>query len=565
MKRMKVLLAVLLFLAGTAFTGMQVHAEGNGSETYISGDYEYELNTDDTAVLTRYTGDAAYLTLPADLDGHELTSIDRFAFIGCDSLRIVTLPDGLEEIESNPFAGCSRLHTIKVSDGNEYLTVSDGLLYHKKDKRVICCPPDLRVRGTLEVQRRTKEIGDLAFYQCGKVTEISLPDSLVRIGNSAFKHCVNLEEVNFPKKLASIGNSAFEDCESLLAAELPDGLSTLGTETFRGCESLTYVRIPDSLEELTGNPFADCGSLSEFRVSEEHPVFTTLNRALFNKTDAVLVSYPAGLPDTDWELPAEVQAIGDYAFFNCRNIVHVLFTSEGLTEIRDSAFAGCSNLSSADFPAGLKRIGSFAYEFCERLHRITLPEGLESIGSDAFSLCGQLPEAILPEGLTYLGDDAFAFCNSLTRVSIPNSLTTIDTNPFTYCKNLREIRVSTKHPVFAVIKYALYNTEEHTLVCYPAGVNLRTYRIAKDTEKIGDFAFYNCDKLKTLELPEGITEIGENAFDYCVSLRSVKLPESLTQIGNNAFGHCGSSSLLIYEGSYADEYCEEHELNYEYR
>ena len=564
MKRMYVLLAAVLLLLGTMFSGVRAYGEENGSQTQTEGDFEYEILTDGTAEISRYNGSDAYLTVPASIGTYEVTSIGRFAFTGCASLRIVTLPDSIKTVTSNPFAGCSRLHTIKLSGESKYLDVIDGLLYQTKEKRLICCPTDMRAPGTVEITEGTKTIGDLAFYQCERITSILLPDSVERIGASAFKRCVKLSELNFPENLSVIGNSAFEACEGLSGADLPAKLQTLGRDAFRSCTCLQYVQIPDSLEEIEGNPFANCVNLIEIRISPEHPFFSTPNRALLNKSDGTLVCYPAGLPDTEWELPGETQAIGAYAFFNCRNLVHV-FMAGGLTEIRDSAFAGCSSLERVDLPVGLQRIGSFAFEFCEHLTAVSLPEGLESIGSDAFSLCGRLTEVDLPEGLQSLGNDAFAFCNSLCRVHIPDSLTEIDTNPFTYCRSLKEIQVSSEHPVFSVVSHVLFNTEEKTLVCYPAGLAKRVYRIPDGIEKIGDFAFYNCGELYNLYLSEGVTEIGDNAFDYCLNLRKVQFPRSLTQIGNHAFGHCGSCRFLVPKDSYAAEYCEEHELKVQFR
>ena len=58
--------------------------------------------------------------------------------------------------------------------------------------------------------------------------------------------------------------------------------------------------------------------------------------------------------------------------------------------------------------------------------------------------------------------------------------------------------------------------------------------------KIGDYAFYNCDSLTSVNIPDGVTEIGEGAFRECPSLTSVNIPDSVTTIGICAFGGCDS-------------------------
>ena len=50
------------------------------------------------------------------------------------------------------------------------------------------------------------------------------------------------------------------------------------------------------------------------------------------------------------------------------------------------AFYQCSNLTSVEFPEGLKKIGVGAFERCN-LTSVEFPEGLEEIGNDAFRGC----------------------------------------------------------------------------------------------------------------------------------------------------------------------------------
>ncbi len=57
---------------------------------------------------------------------------------------------------------------------------------------------------------------------------------------------------------------------------------------------------------------------------------------------------------------------------------------------------------------------------------------------------------------------------------------------------------------------------------------------------LGDYAFYECGKLRTVVLPSTVTSIGSSAFQYCTSLESVTIPESVTSIGMNAFFSCSS-------------------------
>jgi hypothetical protein len=54
---------------------------------------------------------------------------------------------------------------------------------------------------------------------------------------------------------------------------------------------------------------------------------------------------------------------------------------------------------------------------------------------------------------------------------------------------------------------------------------------------IGDSAFFNCDKLTSVELPSSLISIGDAAFAYA-HFSSIVIPSSVTSIGENAFTYC---------------------------
>ena len=55
---------------------------------------------------------------------------------------------------------------------------------------------------------------------------------------------------------------------------------------------------------------------------------------------------------------------------------------------------------------------------------------------------------------------------------------------------------------------------------------------------VGDFAFYGCSRLTSLNLPAGITSIGSYAFKGCSRLTSLTLPAGITKIYDYAFDGC---------------------------
>ncbi len=50
-----------------------------------------------------------------------------------------------------------------------------------------------------------------------------------------------------------------------------------------------------------------------------------------------------------------------------------------------------------------------------------------------------------------------------------------------------------------------------------------SFVIPNSVTEIGDYAFYECSSLKSIDIPNSVTEIGENAFSGCKSLESITI------------------------------------------
>ena len=73
-------------------------------------------------------------------------------------------------------------------------------------------------------------------------------------------------------------------------------------------------------------------------------------------------------------------------------------------------------------------------------------------------------------------------------------------------------------------------------VAIPASVTYggTTYSVTT----IGEWAFYNCSDLTSIDIPNPVTSIGSYAFYGCSGLTSITIPNSVTNIGNYAFFYC---------------------------
>lgn len=58
-------------------------------------------------------------------------------------------------------------------------------------------------------------IGNWAFYNCIRLTSITIPNSATIIGSNAFSGCSGLDSIEIPDSVVSIGVGAFEGCSGL--------------------------------------------------------------------------------------------------------------------------------------------------------------------------------------------------------------------------------------------------------------------------------------------------------------------------------------------------------------
>ena len=92
--------------------------------------------------------------------GTDVTTIEGFAFLDCNSLTSVTIPDSVTSI------------------------------------------------------------GHQVFGNCSGFTSMTIPNSVTSIGTSAFSSCSGLTSVTIPDSVTSIGEEAFWDCSSLTSVTI---------------------------------------------------------------------------------------------------------------------------------------------------------------------------------------------------------------------------------------------------------------------------------------------------------------------------------------------------------
>ena len=88
------------------------------------------------------------------------------------------------------------------------------------------------------------------FANYTALTNIVIPDSVIKIPENAFKGCSNLTNVVLGNGITKIAKNAFYDCYNLKNVLLGNSIVEIEDNAFHSCLSLEYIRIPNSIQKM---------------------------------------------------------------------------------------------------------------------------------------------------------------------------------------------------------------------------------------------------------------------------------------------------------------------------
>lgn len=357
---------------------------------YTDGSYQFILNADNTATITKYTGNERRITIPAQVaqgtQTYPVSKIgDRVFNNYIYTLTSVQIPDTVTEIGSNAFYNCTSLKSVTI-----------------QDNKPSC----------------VKKIGRQAFMFCSELTDISILDSVTEIGSEAFHQCEKLDTVTIPEGVTSVADGMFSYCYSLHTVTLPDSVTAIEERAFTGT-ALTQIHIPANVAQIGTDAFSECFALSA--ITSDSESYPAIDNVLYEKAangDYTLVRYPSRRADPAFKIPNGVARIGTHAF-DC-----------------------CLYLTSVKMPDSVISIGTGAFMNCSALQDIELSCRITELSESVFAGCISLKSIDIPEGITQILDDAFAGCEQLKRIAIPSSVTKIPESAFSSCESLKTVEYS---------------------------------------------------------------------------------------------------------------------------
>lgn len=519
-----------------------------------------------------------------------LTTIDDSAFAYCRALNNVDLPDAIAEIGTNAFLGCNALTSIELPDS---LTT----LGHSAFKE----SPALK---SVTIGAGLAEIPSLAFYKCEGLETVtfSTEKTLKTIANSAFYNCYALEEIKIPEGVEHIAEYAFKmQIEYELAydgtlyytyqskldeIDLPSTIISVGAEAFWGTK--LYMDVTTELKSL---PFekeeaeAPVDGEPKLEIEErEVPVATT--KKAFIYVDGWVVGATSPMmnkmekigKDSFDDAETEVYGIADVAFKKAPKLEEVYLPSS-VRYIGGGAFQQISSLLyfEMDEDSKLEHIGQYAFANCTYLDTVVLGNNVKTLEEGAFGGCARLDEidgnVLVPDSVTSVGKSAFIY----TKLMSSEGVNSKKTPGLYYAGNWLVGFDATSSPSSVLLRrgtvgianYALANCSNLKKVLFDGDNGARLKYIGRGAfcrdpllegldfvgclqlEEIGDYAFYACSKISSIEFPPiagSLKRIGQAAFYNCGELKALDLSKQngLEYIGQSAFSGCASMETLKF-------------------
>ncbi len=104
---------------------------------------------------------------------------------------------------------------------------------------------------------------------------------------------------------------------------------------------------------------------------------------MYSADGRTLIQYPKGYGITKYNISSKVTVISESAFRGCTQLTSVNIP-ESVTRIENEAFCRCKRLACIKIPPNVWYIGDFAFMNCRRLAYAEIPISVPHIGKHAF-------------------------------------------------------------------------------------------------------------------------------------------------------------------------------------
>lgn len=479
---------------------------------------ETQLELDSGAIKIRLTNNgnvyATSTTSSTYIDVSQYSTLKQSDIVGAGKIvrfaRNITYPIFGDELSSLIYESAKGKGTFESATKLSNVTLPESLLSIGEQSFSGC-----RQLSTIDLANVTY-IAPSAFADVENLTSL-YGQSVTSLGNYAFDGSSAIVEVQLPS-LCSIGDFAFQDLSSLQYADFPK-LTSIGKLAFKSCTGLIYANVSPSLETISEQCFTD---------------------------DINLIGVENLRPRT----------IGLSAFSNCRSLIAIDLTQCQI--LSNYSFANCSSLTEACM-YDIQAIGEGAFNGCTTLASISFGDQLSEIGASAFYSCSALTSDLIINPNVTIGENAFFGCSSLTHVffkdvyiqqvrRLPNYPWGLDPSVISVDESVvpplmvasDTARLDLREKIYDISSYVIASPDSVPIIDVTDQESLTEDLVTSRLEP------YSREDDVVPILGDTVLSIDSNAFSTMPQLTSITIPETTTNVNSAAFR--SDSALTEIEG-----------------
>lgn len=298
------------------------HTFNNGKCDYCNVEFyseglEYILSNDNQSYIVsgigEYTGEL--LIIPDTYNDLPVVQIKSEAFIDCNWIAKIIVPDSVIKIGEGAFKGCNNLVEITLPFiGRQATDSNNNVLGYIFGYKNISNSDNTKTSAN---KGYTQQYSSYGYYIPSSLRKV-IVTSDITIPNYAFQNCDLIETIDLPDNVVSLGSYAFQNCTALKSIdgdkdgvlEVSSDITNWGEFTFSGCLGINKLVVSSSL--IGSYAFKGCTELTE---------------VVFNADNTI---------------------IKNYAFENC-NFTKFIIT-ENVIQIGEGVLKGCDKLVDLTLP-----------------------------------------------------------------------------------------------------------------------------------------------------------------------------------------------------------------------
>ena len=155
----------------------------------------------------------------------------------------------------------------------------------------------------------------------------------------------SLKTLIIEEGITSVGAAFFYQCKKLTSVTMPASLKLINYEAFRSCKALETITIGPGVEKVMGRWATECDKFRYINVDPENEHFISIGGVLYTIDKKILVCFPEGLNTIEYVIPEGTVYTATDALYHLR-LVQSITIPTTLKDIEYGSFDQCPNLKT---------------------------------------------------------------------------------------------------------------------------------------------------------------------------------------------------------------------------